>query len=175
MSDYGVFELGELGLQCGETLPEARLAYKTYGRLAPDRSNVILYPTSYGAQHFDTEWLIGLGRVLDPGGWFIVIPNMFTNGLSTSPSNCVEACRYGNWPAISHVDNIGAQRRLLREVFEVERLAFTTQDSRAETDRMPNAEFRPIESNFGHRAGNPTHCKEDEAVLRKAVQDLLEQ
>jgi homoserine O-acetyltransferase len=337
MSDFEEFDLGNLPLQCGQTLPEARLAYKTYGKLAPNRSNVILYPTSYGAQHFDTEWLIGPGRVLDPGEWFIVIPNMFTNGLSTSPSNCVEACRYGNWPAISHVDNIGAQRRLLRQVFGVERIAliygwsmgaqqalhwgalfpdevericavcgsaktsphnlvfiegvkaaltcdpawrdgwfdakperglramgrvyagwamshafyrerlyerfgvsniedfivqfweanflrrngndllaqldiwarsdisankkysqdlraalgaiqaraiimpgrtdlyFTAYDSRIETDMMPNAEFRPIESNFGHRAGNPTHCKEDEALLRKAVRDLLQQ
>ena len=335
MSDYVLFEMGDLALQCGETLPEAILAYKTYGQLAPDRSNLILYPTSYGAQHFDTEWLIGRDRVLDPGKWFIVIPNMFTNGLSTSPSNCVEEYRFGNWPEITHVDNVAAQRRLLHEVFEVEHIAliygwsmgaqqalhwgalysgevericavcgsartsphnlvfiegvkaaltgdpawrdgwftgkperglramgrvyagwamsqafyrdglyehygvssiedylvqfweanflrrdgndllaqlqiwarsdisanetyshdlpaalaairaraivmpgrtdlyFTAEDSKAETAMMPNAEYRPIESKFGHRAGNPTHCKQDEAVLRKAVQDLL--
>ncbi len=111
MSDYVLFEMGDLALQCGKTLPEAKLAYKTYGQLAPDRSNLILYPTSYGAQHFDTEWLVGRDRVLDPGKWFIVIPNMFTNGLSTSPSNCVEEYRFGNWPEITHVDNVGAQRR----------------------------------------------------------------
>jgi homoserine O-acetyltransferase len=52
-------------------------------------------------------------------------------------------------------------------------LYFTTHDSNVEWDMMPNAEYRPIESKFGHRAGNPTHCKEDEAVLRRAVQDLL--
>ncbi len=123
MSDYDLFELGDLALQCGKTLPEAILAYKTYGQLAPDRSNLILYPTSYGAQHFDTEWLIRRDRVLDPGKWFIVIPNMFTNGLSTSPSNCVEEYRFGNWPEITHVDNVAAQRRLLHEVFEVEHIA----------------------------------------------------
>ena len=38
---------------------------------------------------------------------------------------------------------------------------------------MPNAELRPIDSPFGHRAGNPTHQPEDEAVLREAVLDLL--
>ncbi len=52
-------------------------------------------------------------------------------------------------------------------------LYFTAEDSEVETAMMPNAEYRPIESKFGHRAGNPTHCKQDEAVLRKAVQDLL--
>lgn len=337
MNGYDVFELGDVALQSGRTLPEAKLAYKTYGRLAPDRSNVILYPTSYGAQHFDTEWLIGPDRVLDPSHWFIVIPNMFTNGLSTSPSNCVAECRLGNWPEITHVDNVCAQRRLLRERFEVERIAlvygwsmgaqqafhwgalypdevdricavcgsaktsrhnlvflegvkaaltgdptwrdgwfegkperglramgrvyagwamsqafyrerlyehfgvstiedyivqfweanflrrdgndllaqlqiwassdisanstydndlkaalgairaramvmpgrtdlyFTADDSKIETDMMPNAEYRPIESSFGHRAGNPTHWKNDELVLREAVQSLLAQ
>ena len=38
---------------------------------------------------------------------------------------------------------------------------------------MPNAELRPIQSPFGHRAGNPTHSDEDEAMLRNAVRDLL--
>jgi homoserine O-acetyltransferase len=50
---------------------------------------------------------------------------------------------------------------------------FTAKDSERETALMPNAEFRPIESINGHRAGNPTHCPEDEAVLRAAVAALL--
>jgi homoserine O-acetyltransferase len=333
--DHKLFELGDFPLQRGRTLPQARVAYKTYGTLAADRSNVILYPTSYGAQHGDIEWLIGPGRVLDPGRWFIVIPNMFTNGLSSSPSNTVALLRHGRWPRITHVDNVNAQRRLLREVFQVERLAlvygwsmgaqqalhwgalypdevericavcgsartsvhnkvflegvkaaltgdptwrdgwfhgkperglramgrvyagwalsqgfyrerlyegfgaasledflvlnwegnflrrdgndllaqldtwmlsdisdndryhgdlhaalgaitaravvmpgshdlyFTAEDSERETAAMPNAEFRPIQSLYGHRAGNPTHSPEDEAALRDAVNALL--
>lgn len=110
-------------LQCGATLPRAQLIYQTYGELAKDRSNVILYPTSYGAQHTDIDWLIGPGRILDPSRWFIVIPNMFGNGLSSSPSNC-EGCglaEQGFW--FSHLDNVLAQERLLREVLGIERLA----------------------------------------------------
>jgi homoserine O-acetyltransferase len=38
---------------------------------------------------------------------------------------------------------------------------------------MPNAEFRPIESVWGHRAGNPSLNPVDEAFLRQAVDDLL--
>ena len=122
-ADYEVFELGDFVLQRGVTLPSARIAYKTYGRLAADRSNVILYSTSYAAQHTDTEWLIGPGRVLDPGDWFVVIPNMLTNGLSTSPSNAPEPFGPGRFPVVTHWDNVRAQERLLREVFGVERLA----------------------------------------------------
>jgi homoserine acetyltransferase len=46
VTDHETFELGPLTLQCGLTLPRAHLAYKTYGTLAPDKSNVVLYPTS---------------------------------------------------------------------------------------------------------------------------------
>ena len=38
---------------------------------------------------------------------------------------------------------------------------------------MPNAVFRPIHSIWGHRAGNPIQCPEDEAMLRSAVHELL--
>jgi homoserine O-acetyltransferase len=52
-------------------------------------------------------------------------------------------------------------------------LYFTAHDSEVETAKMPNAEFRPIVSNWGHRAGNPVFNPDDEAVLRGAVADLL--
>jgi homoserine O-acetyltransferase len=52
-------------------------------------------------------------------------------------------------------------------------LYFTTHDSEVETAGMPNAEFRPINSIWGHRAGNPTMNPADETVLHQAVRDLL--
>ena len=65
----------------------AQIVYKTFGTLSPARDNVIVYPTSYCAQHTDIEWLVDVQHCLDPTRYFIVIPNMFGNGLSTSPSN----------------------------------------------------------------------------------------
>jgi homoserine O-acetyltransferase len=113
----GVLALGDLPLRKGGVLPDAKLVWKTHGTLNAAKDNVVLYPTSYGAQHPDLEWLIGPDGVLDPTRWFIVIPNMFTGGLSSSPSNAAP------WPAlVTAWDNVAAQRRLLREVFGVERL-----------------------------------------------------
>ncbi len=83
----GIFELGDWPLHRGGTLPGARIVWKSHGTLNAARDNVVLYPTSYGAQHPDLEWLIGPDGILDPTRWFILIPNMFGNGLSTSPSN----------------------------------------------------------------------------------------
>ena len=117
------FMLQNFELQCGTTLPEATLVYQTYGELAGDRANVILYPTSYGAQHPDIDWLIGEKRILDPTRYFIVIPNQFGNGLSTSPSNDSSCglAETGFW--FTHYDNICAQEQMLRQVFGVEKLA----------------------------------------------------
>ncbi len=113
----GVFALGDLPLHKGGVLPDAKLVWKTHGTLNAARDNVVLYPTSYGAQHPDLEWLIGPDGILDPTRWFIVIPNMFTNGLSSSPSNCAP------WPALrTSWDSVAAQRRLLREIWGIERL-----------------------------------------------------
>jgi homoserine O-acetyltransferase len=51
-------------------------------------------------------------------------------------------------------------------------LYFTPEDAEAEARLMPNAEFRPIESVWGHRAGNPTTSATDHTFIRKAVEDL---
>ncbi len=117
------FIIKDFSLQCGAVLPEATIVYKTYGELNRDRTNVILYPTSYGAQHSDIDWLIRSDSILDPSQYFIIIPNMFGNGLSSSPSNC-EACglsETGFW--FTHLDNVRAQKQLLTEVFKIEKLA----------------------------------------------------
>ncbi|MBD2579491.1 alpha/beta fold hydrolase [Oscillatoria sp. FACHB-1406] len=110
-------------LQCGVVLQEAKLVYQTYGELNRNRSNVILYPTSYGAQHFETQWLIGKERILDPSRWFIIIPNLFGNGLSSSPSNCKGCGLAQQGFYFTHLDNVRAQEKLLRESFGIERLA----------------------------------------------------
>jgi homoserine O-acetyltransferase len=114
----GVQALGDLVLQSGEVLRDARLAWKSYGTLSPARDNVIVYPTSYSATHDDQEWLIKPDGILDPTRWFILAPDMFANGLSSSPSSS------DDYPAlVTTADNVRAQRRLLRERFGVDRVA----------------------------------------------------
>jgi len=117
--DYEVFEAGDVLLQLGVVFPAMRLAYKTYGRLNARKDNVIVYPTSFSAQHVDTEWLIQPGGILDPDRYFIVIPNLFGNGLSSSPSNTDVT----PFPEISYHDAVAVQRRLLVEQFGIAKIA----------------------------------------------------
>jgi homoserine O-acetyltransferase/O-succinyltransferase len=61
MTDYEIFELGDIVLQSKMTLRNAKLAYKTFGTLNAAKNNVIVYPTWYSGQHYENEWLIGEG------------------------------------------------------------------------------------------------------------------
>jgi homoserine O-acetyltransferase/O-succinyltransferase len=120
--DYEIFELGNLALQSGLTLIGAKLAYKTYGTLSHARDNVIVMPTYYGGQHTDNELMIGAGRALDPARYFIVMPNMFGNGLSSSPSNTPPPLDRGAFPNVTIYDNVICQHRLLTERLGIERI-----------------------------------------------------
>jgi len=117
-TQQSVYDAGDITLQSGARLPSARLSWKTHGTLSAQRDNVIIYPTSYGAQHPDLEWLIGPDGILDPTRWFIVIPDMFGNGLSSSPADSAD------YPTLVTVhDNVQVQRRALKELFDIDRVA----------------------------------------------------
>ncbi|MFC6881004.1 MULTISPECIES: alpha/beta fold hydrolase [Actinomadura] len=126
MGDHQVFELGDFTVECGATLRGARLAFQTYGELAPDRGNAIVYPTWYSGRHWDNEWLIGPGMALDPERYFIIVPNMLGNGLSSSPSNTPPPYDRARFPAITVRDNVAAQHKLVTERFGIERLELVT-------------------------------------------------
>ena len=123
MPEPKIFELGDVDLQCGLRLRNARLAYQTYGELNDRRDNAIVFPTFFGSQHPANEPMIGPGLALDPARYFIIVPNLFGNGLSSSPSNTPAPYDRARFPRITYYDNIQFQRRLLTEQFGIERIA----------------------------------------------------
>jgi homoserine O-acetyltransferase len=110
MVDYEIFELGEVRLQMGETLRDAKLAYRIYGSLNEAKSNAIVYPTWYSGQHYDNEWLIGEGMA----------------GLSSSPSNTPPPYDRARFPHVTVYDNVSVQHRLVTEQFGIQRLQLVT-------------------------------------------------
>ena len=126
MSDYQTFDLGDFVLQGGATLRGAKLAYQTYGTLAADKGNAIVYPTWYSGRHWDNEWLIGEGMALDPSRYFIIVPNMLGNGLSSSPSNMPPPYDKARFPNVTMYDNVRAQHQLVAGYFGIETLPLVT-------------------------------------------------
>jgi homoserine O-acetyltransferase len=120
--DYQVLPLGDVVLQCGLTLRDARLAYKTYGELNRARDNAVLMPTFFGGQHADTELMMAPGRALDPARFYIIVPNVLGNGLSSSPSNSPAPLDGPSFPPVTVYDNVRCQHRLVTEHLGIEHL-----------------------------------------------------
>ena len=121
--DYQVFNAGNVVLQSGRTFRNMFVAYKTFGTLNADKSNVIVYPTSYAAQHYDIQFMVREGGALDPSKYFIVIINLFGNGLSSSPSTTPWPDVGTRYPDVTYYDAVHVQRRMLAELWGIDKVA----------------------------------------------------
>jgi homoserine O-acetyltransferase len=113
--------LGDFRLESGVVLPNAKVAFATFGELNADRSNVVLLPSWYNSDHHGYDFLIGANRALDPAKYFIVATEMFANGWSSSPSNTPEPFHGPRFPAIAIRDDVEAARRVLMSEFGITR------------------------------------------------------
>ncbi|MGW3664593.1 homoserine O-acetyltransferase MetX [Streptomyces sp. NPDC005141] len=117
-----------LALEAGGELPDVRLAFETWGRLAPDRSNGVLVlhaltgdsHAAGAAQpgHPTPGWwdgLIGPGLALDTDRWFVVVPNVLGGCQgSTGPSSTRPDGRHwgGAFPSLTQRDQVAAEAGL---------------------------------------------------------------
>ncbi|KAL3962923.1 hypothetical protein ACCO45_004446 [Purpureocillium lilacinum] len=109
MGDYETFDLGDIDLQLGGRLENAYIAYKTYGDAA---NPAIIYPSWFSGRIADNEWLIGEDKALNPKRYYIIVPALFGNGQSSSPSNTPrDPAR--PFPSITLRDNVTAQHQLV--------------------------------------------------------------
>jgi homoserine O-acetyltransferase len=100
----------------------AFITYKTYGKLNSAKDNAVLLPTAYGGRHTDTEYFMAERRALDPSRYFIIVPNMFGNCASSSPSNTEAPYGRGAWPEITLYDNVVCQHKLVTEHLGIDTL-----------------------------------------------------
>lgn len=122
MADYQTFTIDEFHLANGLVFPNLKLAYKTYGELAADGSNAVLFPTWFSSPLSANQWLIGEDKALDPRSLFIVCVALLGNGESSSPSNTPPPFNGPSFPEIDLIDNVRAQHILLSEHLGVKRL-----------------------------------------------------
>jgi homoserine O-acetyltransferase/O-succinyltransferase len=117
-----IFELGDLPLASGQTLPDARLAYQTFGELNDAKDNAILFTTFLGAPAEVLNGWIGEGRALDPTRYFIILPGHFGLPPSSAPSTATGDSAGAGFPAVSISDDVDAQHRLVTEVLGIDKL-----------------------------------------------------
>ncbi|GGN14182.1 homoserine O-acetyltransferase [Actinoplanes campanulatus] len=137
-----------LPLDCGRELRSVRVAYETYGTLAPDRDNVILVchalsgdahaagiaavPPQEGTREgFEKSlgwWdgMIGPGKAFDTDRWFVVSTNLLGGCRGTTGPSSIDPATgepYGpDFPVITVADMVRCERAFLAQL-GIDRLA----------------------------------------------------
>jgi len=112
----------------GETLPELRMHYMTFGKPQRDASGkvtnavLILHGTGGSGRQFlqpqFADVLFGPGQLLDASRYFIVLPDNIGHGKSSKPSDGMHA----HFPQYDYDDMVGAQHELLEKGLGVSHL-----------------------------------------------------
>lgn len=116
------FDLGDFSLLSGDILKDAKLVFRTYGTLSDGHDNVVVLPTFYTGTARRNEGFFGRDRAIDPDKHFIICPNLFGNGLSSSPSNTASPQDGPRFPLVQLWDNIAAQHRLIHDYLGIEEI-----------------------------------------------------
>ncbi len=136
--DRRFLDIGPLELERGGRLPAVRLAYETWGRLAPDGANAVLVEHALtgdshvvgpaGRGHPSPGWwdgLVGPRHAIDTEQLFVVAANVVGGCQgSTGPSSIApDGQRWGSrFPFLTIRDQVEAERRLA-DVLGIERWA----------------------------------------------------
>jgi homoserine O-acetyltransferase len=121
----GDFVIRDFQFASGESLPQLRIHYRTFGQPRTDARGVvrnavlIMHGTggsggSLVCDEFAGE-LFGPGQLLDAARYFIVLPDGIGHGKSSKPSDALR----GHFPHYAYNDMVQAQYRLLTEGLKV--------------------------------------------------------
>ncbi|HTI71841.1 MAG TPA: alpha/beta fold hydrolase [Candidatus Limnocylindria bacterium] len=124
----GDYTLRDFHFRSGESLPELKIHYRTFGKPEKDAKGVVRNAvivmhgtTGSGSQFVRPEFsevLFGEGQLLDATKYFIVLPDGIGHGDSSKPSDGLHA----KFPHYRYRDMVEAQYRLLAEGLKVNHL-----------------------------------------------------
>jgi homoserine O-acetyltransferase len=109
-------------LSSGIKLPEVKIAYRTYGKLNSDKSNVIWICHALTADPNVDEWwpdMFGSGKVFDPEKYFIVCPNFLGSCYGSTGASSPEVpieLRRKNFPLINIQDMVNAHVEIAKQL-----------------------------------------------------------
>lgn len=130
--------LGDFTFDSGDTIPQAQLAYESYGQLNAKKDNVILLNHALTGSHHAHGWcdslpqapalwqpenhegwwdlMIGSGKALDTDKYFIICCNYLGSCYGSTGPNSVapDGVKWGaRFPKITAKDQVRAQKHLL--------------------------------------------------------------
>lgn len=120
-----IADLGSCPLASGEQILDCKVGYRTFGVLAPDKSNVVIMPTWLNGRSEDLVSLFGSQpssqRLVDTSSFYGIAFDAFGDGVSSSPSNSKRQPGTA-FPVFTMEDMVHAQYRVLTEVLHIPHL-----------------------------------------------------
>ena len=104
--------LGDFQLESGQVIRDCKIAYRTFGTLNSDRSNVVLFPTWFTGHSKDLVVFMAADGLVDTSKYYVVAVDALGNGISSSPSNSAKQAREA-FPPFSIGDIVRSQHKLL--------------------------------------------------------------
>jgi homoserine O-acetyltransferase len=124
----GDFVIHNFRFQSGETLPEGRMHYTTFGAPVKDKRGhttnavLILHGTSGTGRQFlrpiFADVLFGPGQLLDTNKYYIILPDNIGHGKSSKPSDGMRA----HFPQYDYADMVSLQHELVEKGLGVDHL-----------------------------------------------------
>jgi homoserine O-acetyltransferase/O-succinyltransferase len=126
--EEGDFVIHDFHFKSGESLPELRMHYYSFGKPQKDRDGrttnavLILHGTGGSGRQFLSPLfapvLFGPGGLLDAGRYYIILPDNIGHGKSSKPSDGLRA----HFPHYDYDDMVAAQHELLEKGLGVNHL-----------------------------------------------------
>jgi homoserine O-acetyltransferase/O-succinyltransferase len=176
----GDFVLRDFRFSTGETLPELKIHYQTFGRPVRDERGVtrnavlLLHGTGGSGNNFLSETFVnGLfspGRPLDTERYYIVMPDGIGHGKSSKPSDGLRM----RFPRYTYDDMVAAQHRLLTEGLQVDHLLLVMGTSMGGMHAWVWGEMHPdFMDGLVPLASVPTQIAGRNRVMRRMISDSI--
>src|SRR6267154_5610779 len=131
----GDFVIHNFHFESGETLPDVKMHYTTFGAPKKDASGhttnavLILHGTSGSGRQFLRPIfegvLFGPGQLLDVSKYYVIIPDNIGHGKSTKPSDGMRA----HFPQYDYADMVALQHELVEKGLGVNHLRLVLRTS----------------------------------------------
>lgn len=113
--------LGNFKLEHGGVIRQCRIGYRTFGKIAADKSNVVVFLTWASGTSEQLMSSIGPGKLIDSSSHFVVAIDALGNGVSSSPSNSRLQPRM-RFPKFTMRDTVATQYEVLTKVLHLDRV-----------------------------------------------------
>ena len=113
--------IGDFELESGETIRDCRIGYRVFGKLASDRSNVVVLTTWFAGRADGLDSWIGPGKLFDSSRFYVVTIDALGDGVSSSPSNSAKQPGK-SFPRFTIADMVRSQHRFLTKQLELSRV-----------------------------------------------------